>query len=84
MKNNVLNFHGWLVFTLTLSFVIHNFIVDSSHLLLLYSLNFFIAIFVYWAGFYFKKQTKRIPGILFFSRNTYKVLGFFLYNIAGF
>ena len=84
MKNNVLNFHVWLICSLTLSFLTHSFIVDLPYLFLLYVLNFSIAIFCLLASFYFKKQTKRISGVLFFSRNTYKVLGFFHNNTSGF
>ncbi|MAO71542.1 MAG: hypothetical protein CMD02_03410 [Flavobacteriales bacterium] len=77
MKNNVLNFHGWLVFTLTLSFVIHNFIVDPSHLLFLYSLNFSIAIFVYWLVFILRNKQKESLGYYFLAGTLIKFLVFF-------
>ena len=85
MNNNVLKFHVWLVFTLTLSFLIHNFIVDSSHLLLLYSFKFFYyGNFCLLVGFYFKKQTKRKLGYIFLIGTLIKFLVFFLNNITSF
>ena len=77
MKNNVLNFHVWLVFTLTMSFVIHNFFVDSSLLLLLYSLNFSIAIFVYWLVFILRNKQKESLGYYFLVGTLIKFLVFF-------
>lgn len=78
MKNNVLNFHAWLVFTLTLSFLIHSFIVDSSHLILLYSLNFSIAVFVYWIVFILRNKQKESLGYYFLVGTLIKFLVFFL------
>ena len=78
MKNNVLKFHVWLIFTLTLSFFIHNFIVDSSHLFLLYSLNFSIAIFVYWLVFILRNKQKESLGYYFLLGTLIKFLVFFL------
>lgn len=78
MKNNVLNFHVWLIFTLTLSFLIHDFIVDTIHLFLLYSLNFSIAIFVYWLVLILRKKQKESLGYFFLLGTLIKFLVFFL------
>ena len=78
MKNNVLNFHVWLILTLTLSFLVHNFIIDSSHLFLLYSLNFSIAIFVYWLVLVLRNKQKESLGYFFLLGTLIKFLVFFL------
>ena len=84
MNNSVLRFHIWLLFTLTLSFLIHNFIIDSSILFLLYSLNFSIAIFVYWLVFILRNKQKESIGYYFLLGTFIKFLVFFLIILPEF
>ena len=78
MKNNVLNFHVWLICSLTLSFLTHSFIVDLPYLFLLYSLNFSIAIFVYWLVFILRNKQKESLGYYFLVGTLIKFLVFFI------
>ena len=78
MNKQLINFHLFLILILGISYLIHNFLYSSIHLLLLYTLNFSIAVFVYWLVYLLRNLQKEYLGFYFLAGTFLKFIIFFL------
>lgn len=78
MNKQLINFHLCLILVLGISYLTHNFLYNSTHLLLLYTLNFSIAVFVYLLIYLLRNLQKEYLGFYFLAGTFLKFIVFFL------
>lgn len=78
MNKELINFHLSIFIFLGLSYFIHNYIVNTEHLLFLYVINMIIAVFIYWVAYLFKDTQKEYLGFYFLAGTTLKFVVFFI------
>lgn len=84
MNKQLIRFHISLLFVLTISYFVHDYIVSSHHLLLLYAVNFSIAVFVYWIVFLLRNSQKESLGFYFLIGTFLKFFIFFVFILPIF
>ena len=84
MNNQLINFHLCLIVVLGCSYLTHDFLYNSTHLLLLYVLNFSIAVFVYWLVYLLRNSQKEYLGFYFLAGTFIKFISFFLFVLPIF
>lgn len=84
MNKQLIRFHISLLFVLTISYFVHDYIVSSNHLLLLYTVNFSIAVFVYWIVFLLRNSQKESLGFYFLIGTFLKFFIFFVFILPIF
>ena len=85
MNKQLLNFHLLLIFTLGFSFLAHNYFIENlKNLALLYIINAFVAVVVYWAAFLSRTGVKDYLGYYFLMGTFIKFLIFFIFFLPIF
>jgi len=77
MNKQLVSFHLYLFIVLGGSYFIHDFIICSNHLILLYTLNLSVACFVYWLVFLLRDKQKEYLGFYFLAGTLIKFIIFF-------
>ncbi len=78
MNRYLIAFHGYLFIVLVAVYSIHNYIVEDPNLSLFYTLNFFLAAFVYNLIFLLKNKQKEYLGFYFLIGTFLKFTIFFI------
>ena len=69
---------------LSVSYLTHDFLYNSIHLFQLYTLNFSIAVFVYWLVYLLRNSQKEYLGFYFLAGTFIKFIVFFLLVFPNF
>ena len=84
MNKQLINFHLCLTIILSVSYLTHDFLYNSIHLFQLYTLNFSIAVFVYWLVYLLRNSQKEYLGFYFLAGTFIKFIVFFLLVFPNF
>ena len=84
MNKQLINFHLCLTIILSASYLIHGFLYNSIYLFQFYTLNFSIAVFVYWLVYLLRNSQKEYLGFYFLAGTFIKFIVFFLLVFPNF
>ena len=84
MNRSLIKFHLSLILILVSAFFIHNYVNHHTYLLLLYIINFLIAVFVYLLVFVLRNSQKEYLGFYFLGGTFLKFTVFFLFVLPIF
>ena len=78
MNKPLIRFHVSMIVVLFVSYLLHDYILDSQHLPLMYAVNFLIATIVYWLVYLLRNKQKEYLGFYFLAGTFLKIVVFLL------
>ncbi len=84
MNSSLLVFYVFLITSLTISFFLHNKLIESEALLTLYIINALIAAVIYNFAYFFRKTQQDYLGYYFLAGTAIKFVVFFIYVLPKF
>ena len=78
MNKPLIRFHISMIVALFGSYLLHAFLFDSQHLILMYTINLLIASIVYWLVYLLRNTQKEYLGFYFLAGTFIKIVVFLL------